>query len=244
MPISSHLKRVLASSKLANNLYGRFWVTTNPLEQRSVTTPVGEIEIKGAQIGSVGHNIISDIDKRGGYEPELVASLQEVLMPDSVFFDVGAGMGFFPLVAVKHGVPPAQIHAFEAHPVRSALIETNASDIQVIKKFVGAETGHGTIALDDYCPPIPDVVKIDVEGAELDVLKGMREVLRENHPVLFVEIHPQFLSDRGETPDDILDYLKSNGYSTSQVELDHVYNEAEFSNGQDNPEFMVKASHF
>jgi FkbM family methyltransferase len=37
--------------------------------------------------------------------------------------------------------------------------------------------------------PVPDVIKIDVEGAELDVLSGARSVLRSAHPRLFIETH-------------------------------------------------------
>ncbi len=37
--------------------------------------------------------------------------------------------------------------------------------------------------------PPPDVVKIDVEGSELDVLNGMRQTLIEHRPVLIVELH-------------------------------------------------------
>ena len=37
--------------------------------------------------------------------------------------------------------------------------------------------------------PVPDVVKIDVEGAELEVIEGMRRTLDEHHPVLLCEVH-------------------------------------------------------
>lgn len=45
------------------------------------------------------------------------------------------------------------------------------------------------MALDDAELPAPDVVKIDVEGAELDVLDGMQRLLAEHRPVLIVEMH-------------------------------------------------------
>lgn len=39
----------------------------------------------------------------------------------------------------------------------------------------------------------PDLVKIDVEGAELEVLQGGARVLTEFHPAVFVEIHGALL---------------------------------------------------
>ena len=36
---------------------------------------------------------------------------------------------------------------------------------------------------------MPDLMKIDVEGAELDVLRGARGILAAHHPVLFLEVH-------------------------------------------------------
>ena len=37
------------------------------------------------------------------------------------------------------------------------------------------------------CPP--DIIKIDVEGAELEVLEGAHRALAEFHPTIFLEIH-------------------------------------------------------
>jgi FkbM family methyltransferase len=49
-----------------------------------------------------------------------------------------------------------------------------------------------TMSLDSLVQRLPDgkvdVVKIDVEGAELDVLRGAREVLRKQRPALLIEI--------------------------------------------------------
>lgn len=50
-----------------------------------------------------------------------------------------------------------------------------------------------TVALDDLVSsgeaPAPDVVKIDVEGAELEVLAGMKELLRTRRPIVICEMH-------------------------------------------------------
>ena len=49
-----------------------------------------------------------------------------------------------------------------------------------------------TVALDDFCGERglePDVVKIDVEGAEAAVLRGAREILGARRGRLFLEVH-------------------------------------------------------
>ena len=55
------------------------------------------------------------------------------------------------------------------------------------------EVGHrrpdGTVR------PPPDVLKLDVEGAEADVIRGGRETIRRHRPTLFVEVHEEGLSD-------------------------------------------------
>lgn len=44
-----------------------------------------------------------------------------------------------------------------------------------------------------------DVVKVDVEGYELDVLAGMSQILsRKRKPLLYVEVHPLGLNGKGE----------------------------------------------
>lgn len=49
-----------------------------------------------------------------------------------------------------------------------------------------------TVCLDDFIAgggPVPDVIKVDVEGSESEVLKGAANTLRDHHPALIVEVH-------------------------------------------------------
>jgi Methyltransferase FkbM domain len=43
----------------------------------------------------------------------------------------------------------------------------------------------------------PDLVKIDVEGYEIAVLRGASRTLREDRPVLFLEVHPDRIVQLG-----------------------------------------------
>jgi FkbM family methyltransferase len=58
--------------------------------------------------------------------------------------------------------------------------------------------------------PPPDVVKIDVEGSELDVLQGMRRTLAEHRPAIVVEFH--------ETNRAVAELLAGVGYAAENLD--------------------------
>jgi FkbM family methyltransferase len=58
-----------------------------------------------------------------------------------------------------------------------------------------------------------DAMKIDVEGAELQVLQGAQETLKRFHPRIVVEIVPSQLASFGSTPGDVASLIKSAGYT-------------------------------
>ncbi len=75
----------------------------------------------------------------------------------------------------------------------------------------------GIITLDTFVETTgiqqPQLVKIDVEGAEFRVLKGGKRVFEHEHPpILFTEIIAPWLKNFGDTPWDILGYLQNLGY--------------------------------
>jgi hypothetical protein len=58
----------------------------------------------------------------------------------------------------------------------------------------------------------PDLVKIDVEGFELDVLKGAAATLRSAKPRVFVELHGLEPADRQRNVRDIVCHMRDLGY--------------------------------
>ena len=68
------------------------------------------------------------------------------------------------------------------------------------------------IPLDEYWPQLAwnqlDLVKIDVEGAEMSILKGMKKVLEEYHPHILLEIHPRQLKEIfHSSADEVMSFL-------------------------------------
>lgn len=77
------------------------------------------------------------------------------------------------------------------------------------------------IALDSFLEAEavrPDVIKIDVEGAEMGVLRGMKRILAEVKPTLFLEIHPATLPQFGTSTAEVLSQLIENGYQVFEIE--------------------------
>lgn len=83
--------------------------------------------------------------------------------------------------------------------------ESSAEDIEI-------EVESSTI---DVCVgrlPAPDVIKLDVEGAEHLVIAGGREFLARRRPALIAEYNVEAIRDAGLTPEAYLGLLRSLGY--------------------------------
>lgn len=58
----------------------------------------------------------------------------------------------------------------------------------------------------------PDIIKIDVEGFELNVLRGGLGYLSKNNPLLFLELHGEWLERYGGSIKDLIHLLKNLNY--------------------------------
>lgn len=72
--------------------------------------------------------------------------------------------------------------------------------------------------LDDLTAPVrPDLIKLDVEGAEYRALTGAHRLLTEGHCRFLIEIHPWGDPDLGKTPADIFTLMYGYGYDFERV---------------------------
>lgn len=72
------------------------------------------------------------------------------------------------------------------------------------------------VRLDDVYKGKPSVIKIDVEGHELQVLEGARETIQKHMPTILIEIHDYETSE-------IPKFLKSLGYDDPEIRPEQVY---------------------
>jgi len=73
--------------------------------------------------------------------------------------------------------------------------------------------------------PTPNVIKIDTEGAELDVLNGLKVALSAPElRCLCIEVHFGILTDRGvvNAPKQIETLLVAGGFSLRWTDLSHI----------------------
>ncbi len=76
--------------------------------------------------------------------------------------------------------------------------------------------------LDDVVPEglRIDVVKMDVEGAEVHALRGMSRILESYHPILIIEMNEQCLIRSGSTAEELLCLLEGFGYVLREIATD------------------------
>jgi FkbM family methyltransferase len=153
------------------------------------------------------------------YEPDKQAAFKLFLKPGEVFFDIGANVGlhsYYVHQAVPQArITAFEPLPGNAAYIKETIAVNQFKSIALEQTAVGAHTGQvsfnlsidnsmgkisasetGTVVqittLDDYMKtgvPVPAVIKIDVEGAEADVLKGAAETIAAEQPVLVIELH-------------------------------------------------------
>ena len=71
--------------------------------------------------------------------------------------------------------------------------------------------------------PNKDIVaNCDVEGAEFNILQGMKQTIEEFKPAILIEVHTEMLPDFGFTASDVVDLLEDAGYEIEPVDRDEV----------------------
>ena len=176
----------------------------------------------------------------GTYEPEQTRLFQKLVKPGDVLYDIGAHFGYYTLLSSKLVGEKGKVVAFEPSPNNLARlyrhIELNSRrNVQVLELAVSdhvgtakfeTRTGSGVGHLASDGPlevklttldsltdqPLPQVMKIDVEGAELGVLQGAKALFAKCKPIIFLSLHGEDLKTN------CMELLRGYGYTFQQIE--------------------------
>lgn len=88
-------------------------------------------------------------------------------------------------------------------------------DIPILKVEVPIRTMDGII---QELGLIPNLLKIDVEGFELEVLKGAKNLLHNHKPKIIMEIHPLQLTLSGGSEKELFDILSNCNYTWTTID--------------------------
>jgi FkbM family methyltransferase len=153
--------------------------------------------------------------------------LRRILKKGDTFVDIGANVGYYTRIASKLVGEGGTVYAFEPMPAAFRLLKMNCADLPNVLQFQIAlsdkkqETTfyiqkagnlsslcpdpiahpvHVSVStLDDVlanCAKI-DVIKIDVEGFELEVIQGGQKTLSTHKPILYFELEHIYEAKRG-----------------------------------------------
>jgi FkbM family methyltransferase len=254
------------SSTLYNIFYymiDRIWGLINPrailwryIKKRYPNKPIITKLGKDLKVRIYTHDVIGkEIYANGMFEQAESKFVTKFLKPGMVFFDVGANLGQYTLLAAQCVGTSGQVHSFEPNSRMFAELKYNVelngfSRICTLNNIAilnnegtarlsvyepGAEVyaslgtqhrgktpiiGHesvDTITLDTYIGEKGidhvDLIKMDIEGAELFALKGAVELLsREDGPVILLELADINTIGFGYKAVETWNYLESHGY--------------------------------
>ncbi|RBI60664.1 FkbM family methyltransferase [halophilic archaeon] len=189
-------------------------------------------------------------------ERPVLADLLDHLEPDDTVFDIGAYVGTYTCFAAAV-LPDGHVVAFEPRKEKAARVEANLIHNKAIadvrREALTDESGEGTMTTDGVAQlstdgtesvtmrqgdalveagevPPPNVLKVDVEGAEVDALRGLAATLtRPACRLVYCEVHPTLLDEYGASEADVREVLNDCGFA---VETIHDRGEEYFLRGE------------
>lgn len=158
------------------------------------------------------------------WEETRLAYMHAVIRPGDVVWEIGAEQGDISVLYALWGARLILVEPDEAcWPKLNAIFAANSVTDSVDAQYAVAMSASGRTL--DWLLRVsntPDVVSMDIEGAEYQALLGADRLLNDIRPILFISVHPeQMRALHGDTPDDIVCHLEKHGYDGEYLGYDH-----------------------
>jgi FkbM family methyltransferase len=173
-------------------------------------------------------------------ELETKSILPNILKKNSIIFDLGANVGYYSAIFSFY-CPKGKIFAFEPSHKNFNFLKLNIknySNIYLSDNAVSNFTGEKKdiihsiwnveteqrlfkfIKIDDFVVDnkinIIDLIKIDIDGYELEALQGMHNILKNFNSYFLIEIN-HAAKTRNATEQQIINYMKSYNYKIIKI---------------------------
>jgi FkbM family methyltransferase len=166
-----------------------------------------------------------------------------LLRPGDWVVDGGAALGDHTLQYIKAVGPTGRVIAFEANPEAAECATHNCpgADIHPLGLWHEKSAGQmqanpdqpanlgaaylvpgpvmpvGLVRLDAFNLPRLRLLKLDIEGAELQALRGARETVERCRPLIQVEAYDQHMARQGYGLPDLLTYFDAHRYDVQAI---------------------------
>lgn len=178
----------------------------------------------------------------GTYELDKQVLFSKYIKLGMTIFDVGANVGYYSLLASLLTGKEGKVFSFEPLPENISYLKKHLElnklkNVRVVEKAVSNEVSKmrftatdnrsmshisyegeieiETTSLDDFIKdgnPLPDLIKMDIEGAEYDAFIGAKELLKRKKPIIFLATHSSELRAK------CLKLLTEHGYTISAID--------------------------
>jgi hypothetical protein len=154
----------------------------------------------------------------GLYERETQPIIRSMLGQGAWLIDVGAGLGELCILFARHGIPAV---AVEPKPDEWDTVQNmrlnglQLGDLLTLEtRLVGLGNADQFVALDEIAQGRQGrgFIKIDVDGAEIEVLRSADKILRRKSATFLIETHSAKLEQ------ECIALMRSAGYNTSIID--------------------------
>lgn len=170
--------------------------------------------------------------QHGIWEPRTTWAVKKFVKDGDICIDIGASIGWFAMQFARQVGPTGKVFAFEPTPNQIPYITENVRKNgfkDIVKIFnvgawdktedvklpvnAGLKYESKGVAIDDILEAEGiqqiDFAKIDVDGPEVKVLKGLeRTIKRSPNMKMVIEYYPKYILDAGDKPEEFQEIIK------------------------------------
>jgi FkbM family methyltransferase len=207
--------------------------------EKEINTPQGRFVLDGSADAKMASRLAEPV-----YPQEDVLKLAEALNAQKIV-DVGAHVGTVSVPLARQG---KHVTAFEPNPASFAFLQRNCAQndvrVDIRNKGLGRAVGRASVAETqqqnagahslsvgdeievstlDIEVKEADLIKIDVEGMELDVLLGGKKLVEHTRPAVYFEVNLSALRGHTTHLTDLTKFFTSRKYRLYYLENETLY---------------------